>query len=213
MTILPKYKIFLLDWDGCLAKTLNVWLKNYSKLYKKYGIQTTEHEIIKKSWGNWEKGPKNLGVKDSAEFIQKLINNIEADLAKVKLYSGVKKLIENIKDNKGKIAIITSSKKKLVYPAIQYHELEKYIDCFLSCEDVEKLKPNPEIINKALSCLEADREKTIIIGDTPKDMEAGNNAGIATLLYFPKENEKFYDTKEMKKCKAKYRVNKFKKIN
>jgi pyrophosphatase PpaX len=212
MKILHKYKTFLLDWDGCLAKTLDVWLCNYSKLYKEYGVEATDSEIIAKSWGNWEKGPESFGIKESKKFIQKLVSNIEHDLSEVELYSGAKELIKNINNSGGQTAIVTSSKRELVYPAIKHYKIEKYIDCFLSSEDVKNLKPDPEIIDKALNCLNSDKSTAIIIGDTPKDVKAGLNAGIDTLLFFPKENEKFYDKKEMENCKATYKATKIKEI-
>lgn len=197
--IATKYTCFLCDWDGCLANSLEIWMNNYLKLYKEFGINTTRKEIIKKSWGNWEKGPINLGVENSVEFVDKLSENVSQDMKTVKLSPNAKKfLISNRATNK-KTAIVTSSSKHIVKKLLKFHKIEQYIDCLLASEDVEQLKPNPEMLLRAMEILNADKNRSIMIGDTDKDMLAGENAGIDTALYFPPLNELYYNGRDKMK--------------
>jgi phosphoglycolate phosphatase-like HAD superfamily hydrolase len=50
----------------------------------------------------------------------------------------------------------------------------------LGCDDVKQKKPDPEIINKALSTMKIDKQKAIIIGDSSIDIESANNACISS---------------------------------
>jgi pyrophosphatase PpaX len=191
-------KYLLLDWDGCLADTLSVWMKAYKELYKKYSIETTTEEIIKKSWGNWEEGPKNLGVKNYKKYAKELVEQVGKELPTVELHSHVYETLEDLKKQRMKMAIVTSSKRQLVEPAVRYNKLDKLIDVIVTEEEVTKRKPDPEILFKALEKLgNRDVEQSIIVGDSAKDVLAGKAAGMETVLYFPKANEKFYDKREL----------------
>ena len=70
---MKKYKLYLYDWDGCLAKTLNIWLDAYKKLFSEYGIQISEQTITTKVFGDWE-GPKKVGIQDNEKFTKELLN-------------------------------------------------------------------------------------------------------------------------------------------
>ena len=44
-------------------------------------------------------------------------------------------------------------------------------------------KPGPGMLCKAIQDFELDRSRSVLIGDKPSDIQAGQSAGIATLLY------------------------------
>ncbi|TRZ53050.1 HAD family hydrolase, partial [bacterium] len=69
------------------------------------------------------------------------------------------------------------------------------VDVFLSLEDVEYVKPDPEGLNKALRLIGGRADEAIMIGDNGKDVLAGKAVGMDTGLYFPKKYEEFYSRK------------------
>lgn len=137
---------------------------------------------------------------------------MSVDLAKVPLNPGAKKVVAEIKGEGHKIAIVSSSKKELVIPAVQYHRLDQAVELVLCEEDVEQLKPDPEMIYLALEKLGASKEEAVIIGDTEKDILAGKSAGIATLLYFPDHNKKFYSNEKLVEANPKYQISSFSEV-
>lgn len=189
------FNFILLDWDGCLAKTLDIWMHAYKKIFKDFGFQFSEEEIVK-IFGDWE-GPKKIGVKDNKTFIKNLVTEVNLKLPYVELYSGVRETLTKLKNLGKKIAVITSSKKTLIFPALKNLQLENFFDVLLTEEDVVKHKPDPEIVDKSMSLLKAIKTETIIVGDSQKDILAGQAAGITTALFFPKENERFYKLSEL----------------
>lgn len=200
--------IYLFDWDGCLADTLSVWLAGYRKIFNEFGLFPTDTEIAK-IFGDW-KGPEKLGFKDDVQvFINKLLAEVQPHLSEVKLNSNAKNVLETLKNNGKKIAVLTSSKKQDVYPRLEKYMLLPLIDCFLAMEDVEKYKPDPEIINKAIKILNGTKEETIIIGDGDKDVVCGQNAGVQTVIYFPEINSKFYTEEYLRSLNPDYFIRDF----
>ncbi len=187
------WKTYLIDWDGCMAKTLDVWMDAYMSQYAAEGILVTPQEIIEKSWGNLQKGPQNFGVKNPEETWKSIIEKVHEGVLEVPLYDGVYDTLHTLSTLGVNIAIVTSSERKLVEPAINYHGLSKFIDVIVTEEDVQHPKPDPEIIHKALERMEVDKTEVVIIGDTGKDILAGINAEIDTVLVCHDENHRYYD--------------------
>ena len=213
-----KYQHFLFDWDGCLADTPGVWMETYLRLYRAEGLKVEMKDVIAKSWGNLEEGPKNFGISNPEKFWEKIVTEVGKGLRTVKLHEGAKELLERIKtkvypeqsrrDQRNKIAIVTSSPAKLVKPALEHHGLNQYIDAFVSSDDVVNEKPDPEMLYLALEKLDAPKqvEQSIVIGDTDKDIVAGQRAGMDQALILHELNKRFYDFEKLRKLGATYEV-------
>ncbi len=176
-----------------MAKTLQVWMHAYTSLYTEAGLTVTEAMIIEKSWGNLARGPANFGIENPDEFWKKIIARVKEGVKTVSLYDGVKETLLVLKEQNARIAIVTSSERSLVEPALKYHGLDTLIDVLVTEEDVSKPKPDPEILFVALRKLNADKVPVVVVGDTGKDILAGKNAGIDSILICHQENEQFYN--------------------
>ena len=88
--------------------------------------------------------------------------------------------------------------------------IEPLFDCFLGKEDFTHEKPAPEILYKAMDTLHAVQGETLIVGDSYKDVGAGKNAGITTVIFYPKDNELFYSPETVSSLGAGYIINNFK---
>jgi beta-phosphoglucomutase-like phosphatase (HAD superfamily) len=55
------------------------------------------------------------------------------------------------------------------------------IDLATTSDDVEESKPEPDIIKKALSKADCVPEQAVALGDTPYDITAARNAGVAVI--------------------------------
>lgn len=206
------FKYLLLDWDGCMSKTLEVWMGVYLEVYRKEGLDPSRKEIIDKSWGNLAKGPENFGLKDPKRVWQKIVDQVAKNVKKVPLYPGVKESLKELRSRGKRMAIVTSSERKIVEPAISFHNLQEIIDELITEEEVNKPKPDPEIINLALNRLDGKAKQSIIIGDTRKDIKAGKNVDIATVLVLHEENREFYDFNKLRAENPDYTAGNFKEI-
>lgn len=200
-----NYKYILFDWDGTLAKTLDVWFYAEKDHLKQYGIEIPDRDLVK-SFGDWNFG-KKLGIKDNDKFISELVEDVGQRLKSVELYENVVNLLEDVRSKGIKTAIVTTAKGESIYPAIDKYKLKEYFDVVLTAEDVVKHKPDPEIVNKAMELLGATNEETLIIGDGPKDVLAGKAAGITTVSYYPEDNKRYYTEDDVKSFDADFLIN------
>jgi pyrophosphatase PpaX len=204
---MKQYKYYLMDWDGCLAQTLELWLKAYRDTYADYGLSPSDTEIASQ-FGNWN-GPAVFGVKDIDEYTKRLLKRVQPELRVVNLYPGAKEFLEALKKQDYKIALISSSKRDDIKAATAYNNLEHIFDLVLSADDVSEHKPNPEVIYKALDILRGETSQTIIVGDSKSDLGAAQNAMADSALFFPKSHELFYSLENLMSYSPTYVVTSF----
>jgi pyrophosphatase PpaX len=194
------YQQILFDWDGCLVKTLGIHLDAYRKVFAECGIQTSDWDITHKVFGSWE-GPKNLGVDDLQVFTQRYLYELNLSYPHAPLYEGADEILKTLKSKGKRLALLTTSRMTMVKPLFERTGLDKYFEVILTAEDVEKHKPDPEVINRALELLGDGREEVVMVGDSKSDLEAANRAGIDVVLFYPDEHRKFYDFKMLEDYK------------
>jgi pyrophosphatase PpaX len=207
---MKKYDYFLFDWDGCLADTLPVWIRAYKKTFQSFGMKISKEEIVEEALGSWTSFEKfGIQKEQKDKFVNLLVNNSLQELQEVELFNGVKKVLKRIKREGKKSAIVTTSKKISIKPALLQHNLYKFLDVLVTIDDVEKGKPNPEPLKKALAEMNGAKKKAVMIGDSDKDVQAGKNFGIETILFHPEENEKIYTERMIKKINPTYFITDF----
>ncbi|KKT35018.1 MAG: Pyrophosphatase PpaX [Candidatus Collierbacteria bacterium GW2011_GWF2_44_15] len=203
-----KYKYFLFDWDGSLGNSLPMWFEAFQKVFAEYGKRVTYKQIGEKVIGDWE-GPSRMGIENQEEFFTRMEVELMPKLPFVELNPGAKELIENIKKLGGKVAVVSSSKRKYVEPAMQKNGLMNLVDVFLAKEDVKRHKPDPMMLNRAIGMVGGEPDKALMVGDTGKDIMAAKNAGMASALYYPKRYEEFYARRLQEGWKSTYTIRSF----
>ena len=151
-----------------------------------------------------KKAPKEIGISDSDICWKEIILKVKEGIMKVPLHNFAKELLKRLHGKQFKIAIVTSSEKSLIQPALAHHNLNKFIDFLITEEEVSHPKPNPEMLNTAIKYLNGNKSESIIIGDSSKDILAGHNAGIASALVLHKENNKYYDFNVLEQTNPQY---------
>jgi len=202
-----KYKYMLFDWDGTLVKTLDVWVEAYKHISIKLGANVsgmTDGEVAKIFFGKLGDGFKNFGIKDSIRAYDQVKNFVDKNVNSAKLYPKVLYTFKKLKEFGLRIALHTTSNRNLIYPLIQNNNLENYFDIILTMDDVVNSKPDPEVIIKELKFFKAKPEEALIIGDSDSDIKAGKNSGVDTVLFYPPENEKFYELEFLMRNKPKF---------
>jgi pyrophosphatase PpaX len=201
-----QYKYFLFDWDGCLAKTLEIWLNAYKTAYKEYGAEPTDQEIAN-HFGDWE-SPRYFGIADIEGCVNRVVELANQKLKEVKLYEGAKELLKELAQTK-KLALLSSSKRELLEGGLEHNGLTNIFDVVISADEVENHKPHPEVIDKGLAALNGNKESAVMIGDSRKDLEAANNAGVDSVLIYPASHKLFYDLEQLKQYKPTHLVSGF----
>lgn len=212
MTVLQdrskEYNYILLDWDGNLAMTLELWLGIIRKTLLDVGIHQTDKQIAA-TFGHFDKSFAQLGVPNAEEVLDRAIAEGYRLLADVKLYPNVTEVLEYLMQSGKHMALTTSSKHDAISDLLAKHDLRKFFEVIVARDDVTHQKPDPEQSLLAMKQLGAVPNETIIIGDSDKDLGAANNVGIDCILFYPPEHDVFYDINELQLLNPTYTIEDF----
>jgi HAD superfamily hydrolase (TIGR01509 family) len=94
---------------------------------------------------------------------------------------GARELLEALK-SKGLIRVVaTSSGRRDAAQLLERAHVKDLIDDTTTADDADDSKPDPDILQAALDKIDASPEQTVMVGDTPYDVEAANRASIRCL--------------------------------
>lgn len=97
--------------------------------------------------------------------------------------------LANLKNKGYKIAVASNSIRNSIKVMMEASALDKFLDFFLSNEDIKSAKPDPEIYLTAMDKLKLDPSQCLIVEDNPKGLEAAYKSGAHVL-----EVQKIEDT-------------------
>lgn len=205
---MKTYSAILFDWDGCLAQTLELWLAAYKEVFARYGLTPTDEVITSQVFGDWQ-GAATQGVADVEGFNRQMKEILTAKLATVALAEGAKPLLEHLHEAGKRVALLTTSTRSLVAPALDFHHIHHLFDFILTGDDVAQHKPHPESIEKALATFQVDKAAAIMIGDSKSDLGAAQNAQVDSALYYPSSHQLFYAREELLRYQPTYVLDTF----
>ncbi len=208
---MKQYKYVLLDWDGNLANTLDLWLEACRAPLVKRGLHLSD-EAIAASFGQFGAYLEGWGIKDVDVVINEMDQFAKKKLPEVELYPDALFVLEQLKNLKIKTALITTSLYENIKHSLDDYSLNEYFDVIVAHEDVEHHKPHPEPIEKALKLLGGTKEQAVMVGDSDKDLGSAKNAGVDSALFFPPEHRKFYDLEKLKEHLPTYIMSDFRKL-
>ena len=89
--------------------------------------------------------------------------------------------LSKLKEEGYGLAVASNSVKSTIDNMMELSMLKKYFDFFLSNEDVEKPKPNPEIYLKAINMMSLKAQEVVIVEDNNHGIQAAKAAGANVL--------------------------------
>lgn len=205
---LKDYEAYLFDWDGTLAASHDMWLAIMHKQLKRHDINVDDEQIVKQLFGRYDEGLREFGF--SEEEIKSLGEESLAAAKKqfplVSLYSQAREVLDTLKRQGKKVALVTATYRDVITIAVGNHDLLELFDVTVTGDEIKAQKPDPDGILTVLNKLGISPKKAVMIGDSPKDLLAGNNAGTDTLLFYPPEHESQHPLKELEKCNPTYTI-------
>lgn len=206
-----KYQYILLDWDGNLAKTLDVWLVACRTVLEHRDLNLSDEEIAG-SFGHLQTTWLPWGVKDIDAAVNEAVALAQKELPNVELYPDALEVLEALHASGRQLALITSSGHQQVQHLLDKYQLAPFFQVIIAGDDVVHHKPHPEPLEKALKALGGTKSQALMIGDSDKDLGAAKNAGIDSVLFYPPEHQKFYDLSYLKQLTPTYIVADFRQI-
>lgn len=98
----------------------------------------------------------------------------------VEEYETVRETIQALHEKGYKLGIVTTKRSETARMGLKLTGLDSYFPVLVGIDDVEKVKPDPEPLMKALAQLGSSPERAVMVGDSQYDVLGGKNTGTKT---------------------------------
>lgn len=179
----------LFDLDGTLADTAPDLAYALNQVRREYGLLPLEYmkirtvvslggaAMIKLAFDKTEADTEYTTLRD--RFLEIYSQNI---LRETCLFPGIERVLDILEANNRNWGIVTNKPGWLTGPLLEKLKLQQRAQCVISGDTLPFSKPRPEPLLhacKLMNCLPAE---TAYVGDAERDIEAGRNAGMPTVI-------------------------------
>jgi beta-phosphoglucomutase family hydrolase len=178
-------KAVIFDMDGVLIDSEPLHFEVDKMVLQELNINKSEH-YLERFVGYTN--PAMWKIIKSEYTIEKSIEELIALQMTIKLkfladsnyqaISGIKELLTEIKSNNIPIGIASSSPRVFIEAVIDKLKILAYFDNWISGEEVEKSKPEPDVFLKSSELLKVNPSECIVIEDSRSGTIAAKSAGM-----------------------------------
>jgi len=172
----------LFDLDGTLINTNELIIASFTHTLNRYFPNQYKREDILPFIGPTLRETFESIAPDKVEEMFECYreHNLRYHDELVTEYEGVYETIKVLSENGFKLGIVTTKLLDTVMKGLKLTKLDSFFPVVIALNHVEKAKPDPEPVLKALEQLGSVPEEAIMIGDNYHDILAGKNAGTKT---------------------------------
>lgn len=92
----------------------------------------------------------------------------------------VREVLAELRSRRVRMGVVTNKMRLTTTMGLKLCGIESFMETVVSIDDVERGKPDPEAVLKAVAQLKAERRETLMVGDSKYDIVAGRAAGVQT---------------------------------
>jgi len=173
-------KAVVFDMDGVVVDSTRAWWVTFNQALENFGFsKVSEEEFMTEILGessqdDIEKYFKGVSLSDLHAAYDKFFR---INVGDVKAFSDTVPLLDELHSLGLKTAIATNSPRDLALLTLENTGILSKFDVILAGDDVEKGKPNPEMIYAACKKLDVNVGEILYVGDTVADVKAAKAAG------------------------------------
>ena len=187
-------KAVVFDFDGVIVDGIPLHDKAYVEIFRDIGIDTTV-EYLRMKIGKTSKEviqevlDEFSNTTDLATIQEGHLNLLQTYYDKADLSPHLPEFLEMLREKKIRIALASSTNTAILKSVAKRNNIDTYFEAYIGGELVEKGKPSPEMILKALSALDCDPKDALAIDDAPSGIAAAKSIGMEAIgyTYFSKE--------------------------
>lgn len=102
-------------------------------------------------------------------------------LPRLKPFPMVQELLVRLRDDGLRLVVATSAKRAEMDALLDICGARHLMHAHASSDDAEKSKPDPDIVQAALQKADVPAAESLMLGDTPYDVEAAQLGGVSTV--------------------------------
>lgn len=184
------WRAVLFDLDGTLADTIDLILRSFRHTMRHHlGEVPPDDEWLatigrplRDTLGEFARHPeqKMEMLKTYVAFQREVHDEL------VRPYPGALELLDHLRSAEVPMAVVTSKGREIAHRTLSVCGMEDHFEIVVTADQVERGKPDPEAVHRALNLLGLDhlqgedRREVLFVGDSPYDMEAGRRGGVRT---------------------------------
>ena len=187
----------LFDLDGTLVDTAPDLMLAHNHVMKKFGYPTKSTEDIRNLvgkgagaligrsiWGQAKKEfSKVLDEKIKDEMVKEFVNFYGKNIVNEStLVTGVKDFLIWCKEQNISMAVCTNKQEHLSNDLLKKIGIYDFFEYVAGSDTFDYCKPDPRHLTNVVEILDGDLKKTIMIGDSETDANAGKAAEIPVIL-------------------------------
>jgi len=176
------FDCFLFDFDGTLAYSEHAYRVAFLHSIERHtGVLPNEVEFR----DFWNVTPHEVLRRYGEELLEEMFASFEEHYYATHhqhliAYDGVEELLSGLHEQAASVGIVSLKPRRAGDLELDMIGLRRLIGLAVWGDDVEKPKPEPDGVLRAIADLRADPRSTLVIGDSPADIMMGRAAGTRT---------------------------------
>jgi phosphoglycolate phosphatase len=186
---MQQIKTVLFDLDGTLIDTAPDMAHALNLLLAEEQCDSLPYEAIRPVVSNGSAAVVALGFPEISEaselarLKQRYLEIYQANLCvHSSLFPGMAELIDQLEQHKRNWGVVTNKPGWLTDPLMRQLDLYTRAACVISGDTTANRKPHPEPMYLACKQAGSAAEQCLYIGDAQRDIQAGRNAGMHTMI-------------------------------
>lgn len=180
----------LLDLDGTLLDTAPDLIAAANATLTEFDIpQRSPHELtpcisggaaamLRCAWAEIEQRALDFDV-----LMNRMLDRYEADVARqTRFYAGMEQVLDSLDRQGIPWGIVTNKHSRFTQPLLANLAFADRPACVISGDTTSERKPHPLPLLEACRLMDVAPETCVYVGDARRDVEAGQRAGMATLV-------------------------------
>lgn len=181
-------KAVIFDFDGLILDTETAWYHAYKEvLQKQFQFELPLEEFVKCVGSNntvlFTYLKNELGNQFDVEKIHESARGIHHELLKeAKACDGVPEYLAEAREAGLTIVLATSSRREWAITHLTNLQLLTFFDHLITQDDVEHVKPAPDLFLKAIEVLGIEPHEAVVFEDSLNGLRAAQQAKLSTVI-------------------------------
>lgn len=181
-------KAVIFDFDGLILDTETAWFESYREVLKEDHQFDLKIEDFVQCVGSddtvlFSYLKENLSSSFQVEDIRGRAKNLHTlKIKEAKALAGVEQCLVDAKRKGLQIALATSSTREWVVNHLTNLNLLSYFDYLITQDDVDRIKPAPDLFLKAIEVLEIQPTEGLVFEDSLNGLIAAQKAQLKTII-------------------------------
>ena len=176
----------LFDVDGTLIDSNEAHAETWAEALREHGVSKSAQELRPLiGMGGDKLLPRAAGITEDSPQGQSIARRKQAlfqeRLPRLRPTPGARPLLEFLRRQRVELVIATSAGDEEMSALLKQADVADLFPTRASKSDARESKPDPDIVQAALIRSDAQPDSTVLVGDTPYDIEAAGRAGIAAI--------------------------------